>query len=466
MLHWEMKKQNKMALCQLQQFIYPHPEFYRNVAAIALPIALQNTITMAVNLTDTLMVGKLGETCLSAASLANQFILFMQTMIMGLSMGASVLIARYWGMKKLEPLRRVVAIQLRLAVLIAAFFCFVTACFPTTIMMIYTDEAAIIAGGAIYLRWSVFTYFFHAVSLSCTIILRNIQWVKVPMLASVGAFFVNIFGNYAFIFGKLGAPRMGIGGAAISTLLVRVFECAIIAGYLLFVEKQLCFRIKDLALPTRKLIPEYISIGLPVLFSDFLMALANNIVMMIIGRMGGSFVAANAATVAVVNITNVVIQGIGQSSSIITGNALGRGEQDVVQRQGMAFFGLGIFIGLLMSVLIVLMRPLIGNLYHLLPETASIAGELMLAIAVINVFQAANSILTKGVFRGGGDTKTLMVADSIFMWIAAIPLGALCGLWLQAPPFWVYISLKSDNILKCVWCWHRIKGDRWIKKIA
>ena len=103
------------------------------------------------------------------------------------------------------------------------------------------------------------------------------------------------------------------------------------------------------------------------------------------------------------------------------------------------------------------------NIRSLLPE--EIAAELMNSISFIVIFQAMNSILTKGVLRAGGDTKFLMLGDILFLWAASIPLGYLAGLVFHWSPFWIYTMLKIDQIIKCVWCFFRLKSRKWMKKI-
>ena len=95
-----------------------------------------------------------------------------------------------------------------------------------------------------------------------------------------------------------------------------------------------------------------------------------------------------------------------------------------------------------------------------------IAQQLMNSIALIVVFQAVNSILTKGVLRGGGDTKFLMVADILFLWIVSVPFGALAGLVWHLDAFWIYFLLKVDQVIKAVWCVFRLKSGKWIKTIS
>lgn len=439
--------------------------FYKTVAKIAIPIALQGLITQGVNVMDTVMISAIGETELSAVSLANQFISIFHIFCMGIGMGASVLVARYYGMKDKESLKGTLSIMLRLCLAIAAIFCVITMLIPRQIMMIYSPEDAIITHGACYLEYSVITYFLLGLSLTCTIVLRNVGQVKLPLYTSIGAFFVNVGANYVFIFGKFGAPRMEVAGAAVGTLIARIFEFTLICGYLFLKDKEIGFRIKDLFRPVGVLWREYIRISIPVLVSDGILALGNNSVAMVVGRLGESFVAANAVTVATQQLSSVMIQGFSQAGAIVTGYTLGEGDKEKAHRQGYAFMGLGILFGAVAAAVVMLISGPMIAAYDLLPETREIAKALMLSISVIIVFQSTNSIMTKGVLRGGGDTKVLMIADNVFLWLASIPLGYLAGLVFHWPPFWIYFFLKIDQVLKAIWCVIRLRSGRWIKKI-
>ncbi len=440
-------------------------KFYRQVAGIAVPIALQGFITTGVNMMDTLMIGIVGETQLSAVSLANQFISIYQILCMGIGMGASVLVARYYGMGDRDSLKKTVAIMVRLCVGMAALFCLVTAFFPEWIMGIYTVEDAIISNGVRYLEYSVITYFLLGLSLTSTIVLRNVQKVKLPLYTSIGAFFINVGANYVFIFGKFGFPEMGVAGAAVGTLIARVFEFGMICGYLFLRDQEIGVRISDVFQKVGNLWREYIRISIPVLLSDGILAIGNNSVAMVIGRLGESFVAANAVTAMTQQLSTTVIQGFSQAGAIVTGYTLGEGDKDKAREQGYAFLGIGILFGAIGAGIIMLIAEPMITAYNLSTQTQEIARELMRAISLIVLFQATNSIMTKGVLRGGGDTKILMVADNIFLWVASIPLGILAGLVLHLPAFWIYFFLKVDQVLKAVWCVIRLRSGKWIKKI-
>lgn len=515
----------------LKKLFISDKSFYKKVLTLALPIAMQSAIAIGVNMLDTIMVGKVGEVELSAASLANQFISIYHIFCMGIGMGASVLIARYWAMKEMPSLKKTIALMLRITLVLALLFAIITALFPKQIMESYTskkaaqksgqeagdssaagtaedgandsaagenasagetagreegdadgreltveEKAAIEAenvrkiqeAGVDYLKFSVVTFFFLGLSQVCTITLRNIGKVRYPLYVSIGAFFVNLTANYSLIFGKFGAPELGIRGAALATLIARVFEATLICGYLLAVDKNIGFRVKDIFMKAGSLVPEYIRISIPVLVSDAILAFGGNTVAMVIGRLGKEFIAANAVTSVTQQMSSVVIQGVCQAGAIVIGYTLGEGGEngrEKAQRQGYAFLGLGILLGVISAVFIWAVSGPIINAYDLTPSTAKMAHQLMNSISFIILFQATNSIMTKGVLRGGGDTKMLMLADNVFLWVLSIPLGIAAGFWWKLNPFWVYACLKFDQIAKAVWCVFRLRGGKWIKKI-
>ncbi len=440
-------------------------EFYKRVATVAGPIAAQSLITIGVNMMDTVMLGFMGETQLSASALANQFINVFQIFCMGIGMGANVLTSRYWGMKNHDYLCKTITIMLRICLAFSAVFMIATAVAPAGIMRIYTTEQGIIDQGVRYLEWSIISYLLLGLSLTCTIVLRSVGLMRIPLICSCFAFFINIGANYMFIFGRLGAPRMEIAGAAVGTLIARAFEFIFICGYFFVVDKRIGYRVKHLFQRCGELVGEYFRVSLPVLVSDGLLALGNNAVAMVMGRVGENFVSANAITTVTQQLSTVFISGVSNASAIITGHTLGQGDRRRAQAEGYSFFGIGIVLGLVSCAIILLLSGPIISCYDITADTQQIAYELMDSIAIIVVFTAVNSILTKGVLRGGGDTKFLMAADVFFLWVASVPLGYLAALVWHLPPFWIYFFLKIDQFLKAIWCFFRLRGGKWIKRV-
>ncbi len=440
-------------------------KFYTALAATGIPIVLQQAVTAGVSLADNMMLGSLGEIQMSGATLANQFITFFQFSCMGLGMGATVLTSRYWGMRAMDSLKKSILMMYRVVLIFVLTFSALTMLIPGPIMRLYTPEAEVVQAGVMYFQICVPTYFLTGFSVTTSLVLRSVGRANVPLFSSIGAFFINIFANWVFIYGNLGAPRLEIRGAALGTLIARLFEFVFIMGYVFFKDNHIGLRLRDLRMKCMDIWPEYLKNSVPVLISDSLLGVGNTAVAMVMGRIGSVFVAANSITTVFQQLSTVVIQGICQAGCIITGNTLGEGDREKAQRQAVTMAALAAIVGVIGCVLILLLGDAVISIYNVSEETRQLAAELMKAVAIIVIFQCVNSVLMKGVLRGGGDTRFLMVADILFMWCVSIPLGILAGLYWHCSGFTVYMCLKIDQIIKAFWCLYRLKSGKWIKRI-
>ena len=439
--------------------------FYRHVLQIMIPVALQQAINMGVNMMDTVMLGSFGDAVLSASSLANTFYNLFTILCMGIIGGCSVLAAQYWGAGEKDRVRDTFNLALRLALLLAEVFSVVTWLFPARIMGMYSKEMDVIADGARYLKITAFIYIFHGTSQVGAYLMRSVKKPQLGLYVSVISFVVNIGTNWIFIFGRLGAPAMGIAGAALGTLIARVTEFLVTFFYIFCVDHALALRPKHLLRrPTRETRFNYRRLGAAALVSDGLLGLGNNVLSSILGRMGSAVVSANAVCMVVDRLFTVVVAGVGNASSVIVGNTVGSGQQEKALKQGEAFYALGCAFGVLSSILLALFGELTIGLYNLKPDTVLLAEEMMLAYAFVVLFQSIQTIMTKGVLRGGGDTKFLLVADVLFMWLVSLPLGYAAGVVLKAPAWLTILCLRSDYMIKSFWCLGRLKSGKWIRE--
>lgn len=439
--------------------------FYKTLLMVALPIVFQNMITIGVNIMDTVMLGNYGEIQLSASSLANNFIDIFYVLHMGMGGGAAVLVSQYWGTKDLEGSKKVIAITFRMSLCVIILFTLITAIAPRGIMSLYSDDLQVIDKGRIYFLVSLPAYLLQGVSMVMTLTLRAMRKVMVSFAASVVSFFINVFFNWVFIFGNLGAPEMQIAGAALGTVLARAAEFLIIGVYFFFVEKQINFSFKDLFSSCRGQWLMFFRYGIPVIVSDFLVTMGNSCLSSIMGHIATNFVAAYSIVVPVMRLSNVFTMGLAQAAATMTGNIVGTGDREKSQQCGMTCLALALCTGLFASIAILLLGPSIVGIYRVEIYTKEIAYELMSSISLLMVFQAAQSVLTKGILRGGGDTRFVMIADALFMWILSIPLGYCCGLIWKLSPFIIYLALRSDFVVKTIWCTVRLLNGKWIKQI-
>lgn len=439
--------------------------FYKSVAIMALPIVLQSMITIGVNIMDTVMLGSFGEVQISASSLANSYIEIFHILNLGIGGGAGVLIGQYWGMQDRAAIKRVVGIMFRICLAATLLFTLAAALIPSGIMGIYTNDAAVIEKGRTYLLWSLPGFFLDGVTVMMTLSLRSIKKVKVPFIASCISFFVNIFFNWVFIFGHLGAPRLEIAGAALGTVLARVTEALVIGIYYFGLEKDLAVRFKDLLEPPGAEWKKFAEFGFAVVLSDLFYVVGNNVLAIIMGHIGTLFVAANSIVNPVMRLCNVFNMGLTQAAAAFTGNTIGEKGVKEGEKVGYTFAFLSVGAGLAAAGVLLLICPPVVEMYNVSVETKDIARQLMIGLALSMPFFTLQASLTKGVLRAGGDTKFVLLVDSVTLWCSSIPLGALCGLYWGCTPFITYLALRLDYVIKAVVCWVRLRSGKWVRRV-
>lgn len=466
-----MERQKELGVDRVNEaahtgWLVKDPAFYKEVFFVALPVAFQQMINIGVNLMDTLMVGVLGEVALSASSLANQYYYLYYILCLGISGGACVLSAQYWGASNRRMVRQVWRLSMMLSSGAAMLFALVTYLFPLGIMRIYTDNLAMAQEGAKYLKVTAFVFFFHGTSLIMVSLLRTVGVNHLGFAVSGVSFAVNIFFNYMFIFGKFGAPRLEIAGAAVGTLLSRMVEFAITFYYLFFRNRRLRFRPADLAGGfDRALLRSFVKTGLPPIISDGFFTIGDNILSVILGHMSAAVISGQAITLATMRFCTAFLMGLNSASAVMIGREVGKGREEEVQLQGKTFYLLSVAGGLLGAVVIWAVSPFVAGMYGLSPEAYDATMQMMRAMSCLMVFQAVQSVMSKGVLRGGGDTRFLMFADLAFLWALNIPLGYMAGLRWGWPPFWVFVCLKLDTICKTALCLWRLLSRKWIRNI-
>ena len=446
--------------------IIKEKEFYLHTAKLVLPVAVQSLITTGINLMDTVMLGQFGELQLSASALSNQFVMLFQIFCMGIGCGGAVLTAQYWGSRELKSLKQVMTLMFRIAIA-GGLACTVFTLFHSDwILSVYTKDAGVIGYGLQYMGILQFTLVFYAVSIVSTQLLRSMKLMRIPMYASCISFFLNVFFNYVFIFGKFGMPRLEIRGAAIGTLIARVFEMCFMVGYILRVDRAVQYRPEDLLKPCREQIHKFVCYSIPVMISDMLLGLGNSAVAVVMGHIGAAFVAANSVTNVTSHISTVLVMGFATAASSIVGNTLGEGNEERAFREGVTFWFLAILLGAFGCGMILISSGPILSMYTLEEETVAIARQLMKAIAIIVFFRCTSMVLTKGVLRAGGDTRFLMVADIFFLWAFSIPMGYMAAMVWHLSAFWIYFFLMSNTILKSIICMFRLFSGKWMHCLA
>ncbi|MDY5972723.1 MAG: MATE family efflux transporter [Butyricicoccus sp.] len=445
--------------------------FWINILGVALPIAMQNLITMATSMMDSIMLGRADDTgvLLSAATLANQPFFILSLVTFGLGGAASVLCAQYWGRGELSPVRALFSIILKVALVVGALFGAAVLLFPTLILSLYTPRAELIEAGASYLRIIGFAYMIFAVSNTAVCTLRGIELVLVSVVSGVASFVTNVFLNWVLIFGHLGAPALGIRGAALATLTARVLEFVIVMTYLFGVDRRLRLRPRDFMRFNRVLAGDLFRTGTLVVLNELCWSVTMSVQAAILGHVtyaSGDPVAANSIASILQQLSTTFIFGFAGAAAVLVGKAIGEGDREKAVRRAHTFQLTSFLLGLLACGFILLIRePFIG-LYDIPAATRTLARELVSVTAVVTIFVSMATTMIVGILRGAGDVRFCMVIEAGLLWLLATPAAFLAAMVFHWPVPVVLLCMKLDEPTKTLACCLRMRDDRWVTNVT
>ncbi len=441
-------------------------EYFGTLAAVALPIAMQNVINHGVSAMDTIMLGELGDIAVSGASLGGQTFFLMMIAGFGVCGGASVLISQYWGKGNTDVIRRVMRISTMTMFVISIIFALAGFFLTEQIMSLFSNEAEVVAAGVKYLKTLSIGFVFYSLSNSYFLALRGVEQVKVSTTVYGMSFFVNVIVNYMFIFGKFGAPALGVQGAAIGTVAARIFEftCALI--YMYFIEKRVGFKWHCMFKIDKSLVPDFIHHALPVMGNELIWGMGSVTTGIIMGHIGSTFVAANSVVTVVYNLSSVFTFGVANAAAVICGKTIGQGKLERAQKTAVTLNLTAFCIGFVMSLVVLLVRSPFLSIYNITPEAKLAAFQMLTVVVCIQPLAALDIVNIVGVLRGGGDTKLALLLDGGGMWFINIPLSVLLGLVIRAPAPFVYLSMRCDAFVKIIIELRRIRSGKWIRTVT
>ncbi|XZH33943.1 MATE family efflux transporter [Clostridium perfringens] len=440
--------------------------FYRLLFSIALPIAVQNLITFMVSMVDTLMVGALGGIQLSAVSIANNLFFVLTILMFGLAGGSNIMISQYWGKGNVKTIHKILAIMYRVCLLITGIFIFIALFLPKYFMGIFTTDKAVIDFGASYLRIVCIGYLFYSIT-NCTIMmLRSVKTVSISIIVYTASLVVNSILNWIFIFGNLGAPELGIRGAAIATVCARITEFSIVLVFMFIYERKIGLKIEHLLKLDKEILKDYVGLCTPVLCNELLWAIGASMISVIVGRMGTEVVAANSINGVAHQFVTVFIFGMSNATAVIIGNTIGEGKKEKAKEYAYSIGIFSVVMGCISGLMILLIKPFVVNFYNVSYSTKLIAMEIMTVTSGIIVFQSLASNFMMGVLRGGGDAKFVLINDLIFIWLVAIPGGFFVAFVLEIPVALVFLVIKCDEILKSLTSVYRVISGKWVNDVT
>jgi len=447
--------------------------FYQQVVSIVLPIIIQNTVSNVVSLLDNVMVGRVGTLEMSAVAIANQLFFVFYLCIFGGLAGAGIFATQFAGAADEEGVRHCFRIKCLIAavMLVLSFAVFIL--IPDKLIGIYLaegtsaqDASSTLSFGMEYIRIMLLGFVPFAVTQIYASTLREMGETKLPMVASIAAILVNLVFNYLLIFGKFGFPKLGVGGAAIATVLSRYVEMGIILLYTHVRADHFSFIrgvYRSIYIPA-KLLGDVCRRGLPLLVNEFFWSSGMAVLLQCYSVRGLDVVAACNITSTVSNLFKVVFLSMGNAVAIMVGQALGANKIEKAKDTAWKLMALSVACNIVMGIMLVVLSPVIPEIYNTSEHVREMAMQMLWVVAaVMPVYAIAHCCYFT--LRSGGRTIITFIFDSGFTWGICVPVAYMLANMTALPIVPLYLFVQALEIIKVIIGVALVKKGVWVRNI-
>jgi putative MATE family efflux protein len=442
--------------------------FYGQIFRLVTPIVLQNLLSSAVSSADVVMLNFVGQSAISAVSLASQYTHVLFMLFYGIGTGATMLCAQYYGKKDFRAIEVVQGIALRISLSVSLVVAALALTIPQYMMMLFTSDPELIALGAEYIRILSVCYLCWGITEVYISILRSVGRVTIGTVLNTIAVLLNVVLNALFIFGWLGVPKMGAAGVALATSISRLVElalCFVVSAR----SKDIKLKLRMIFVRNKALFTDFMKLSLPAVANDVVWGLAFSMYSVILGHLGSDAVAANSLAAVVRNFGTILCFGFANAGGILLGQKIGEGKMEEARGDGRRLLWVTVASGAIGGLIVLAARPFVlgyaqgGNFTQ---AALDYLGVMLLINSYYIMGCAVNTTLIAGVFRAGGDSRFGLICDFFTMWVYAVPVGFFVAFVLKLPVLWVYFILCLDEFVKWPWVLHRYRSGKWLKNIT
>ncbi len=454
------------AVKEKEPFFTRDREFYRTLFRMLLVVALQNVVAYSVNMADNIMLGSYSQEALSGAATVNQIFFMVQQFALSFGNALVVLASQYWGKNQTGPIRTLTGIALKLGLIVGGAILVICGFFPDLVLRIFTNSPEIIAEGHSYLLLVMWSFVLFIITTVLEAALRAVETVNISFYISIVSLVVNVSINYILIFGKFGAPEMGIRGAAIGTLIARGLEVVIVLIYLARFDKKLNLFSGGMWRFNRELKKDYTKVYMPIMLAQVLWGVSVPMQTAILGHLSADAIAANSVATTFYQYLKVVVQAMSSVSAVLIGNAIGRGKENRVRSDARSMALIDVLIGVALGLALIALRHPLLSLYNLNEYTTDLALRLIVLMGFIMMTMSYQMPVSFGIILGAGDTTFTMKMNMISTWCIVMPLSFMAAFWWKLPVVLVVLVIQSDQIFKCLPVFLHFRKYQWMKKLT
>ncbi len=440
-------------------------DLLRMMGRVALPIAVQSLIASSLSLIDNLMVGSLGELELNAVGVSVQFFFVNWMLLFGFTSGTATFISQFYGVGDMKNIKKTTGFGLTSACVIGLVFFSIGMLFPQYVLRIFTKFPEVIELGVVYIRTGAPCFLFLAITQPFTVALRATQQTRLPLYASVTALATNTFLNYVLIFGKFGAPALGVQGAALATSIARFIEMSIIL-YIVFGRKNIVAgHFSEYFSYGKDLAGRIIRNALPTTVQETMWGFGTSLYVAAFARIGITAGAAIQACNTINNMFCLAAFSVGDAVLILVGQKLGEGKKELAYVMAKKMTVIGLMLGVIAGIgLIITGEPLL-SMFEFTEEGADVAMKILLIYGLTLWLNLYNGIHVSGTLRSGGDTKFAMIAETCTVWLIGVPLAFITSLYFGWPVYFALLAVKIEEVVKGAILTWRFFSKKWLNNV-
>lgn len=448
--------------------------FYKRVFALAIPIMVQNGITNFVNMLDNIMVGRLSSVEMAGVTISNQLIFVFNLCIFGALAGAGIFGTQFFGKGDTEGVRFTFRFKIIICLVLTAIGIGALFFGGGGLISLYlegegsaTDISAAFTHAKSYLNIMLIGLLPYTLSQCFGSTLRESDQPLLPMTAGIVAVFVNLVLNYILIFGHFGAPRLGVSGAAIATVISRYAELLVIALWTVKRKDKNPFIVgafRSLYVPLA-LVVQIAKKGLPLMLNEALWSTGMAFLTQCYSRRGIDVVSASSISQTFFNLFGVCFMAIGVAVGIILGQMLGAGETEEAVSTSYKLIAFSVAVSIVTGVVYAIAAEFIPLFYNVNDNVRHIATALMQITALIfplDAFAHASYFT----LRSGGKSFITFIFDSGFVWVISVPVAFILSRFTSMPILPMFAICNGLNILKCLAGYFFVKSKIWVKNIV
>ena len=448
-------------------------DFYRHLLMIAIPIMIQNGITNFVGMLDNIMVGQVGTNQMSGVAIVNQLLFVYNLCIFGGISGAGIFAAQFYGKGDHKGVRECFRFKLIIVAVLTLLGILTFVVAGPSLIQLYlhedgsgTSSAQTLLYAKQYMTVMLFDMLPFAISQAYAGTLRETDETVLPMKAGIVAVLVNLVFNYILIYGKLGAPALGVVGAAVATVMSRFVEMGIIVIWTHTHKEKNRFiedAYKHFEIPA-ELMKRMTIKGLPLLANETLWAAGQAVMMQNYSIRGLTVIAAMNISSTISNVFNIVFIAMGSAIAILIGQELGAEKTGVMEdAYKMTFFA--VICCMISGALMLCVAPFFPNIYNTDHEVRSLATSFIMVSACCMPMYAFENA-TYFTLRSGGKTFITFLFDSCFVWVFSIPLAYVLVHYTDMSITVLFLCCQMIELMKCLIGYVLVRKGIWINNIT